>query len=232
VAITYNLTRTNYPIGGQPLQASYTVTGGTLQTINLQLTAGSSVVPQANSWNPPGLTTGSLIVLNLLASQPTSIQTNGNGTIGVQIVTITGSPTTGIFALGFKGAITAPIAYNATAAATQTALGNLSTVGTGNVTCTGGPFPGSPVTCTFSGPVITTTVPLMTSNIETLVGGSPAITIANATNTPQDVLQLAANIPFNWDSQSGLVYPFQGPVTALYLSNTNYSLLRGSILTV
>lgn len=45
----------------------------------------------------------------------------------------------GTFTLSYKGATTAPITFSATAAAVQTALEALSTVGTGNLTVTGGP---------------------------------------------------------------------------------------------
>lgn len=45
----------------------------------------------------------------------------------------------GTFTLSYKGATTAPITFSATAAAVQTALQALSTVGSGNMTVTGGP---------------------------------------------------------------------------------------------
>jgi hypothetical protein len=45
----------------------------------------------------------------------------------------------GTFTLGFEAQTTAPLAFDATPALVQTALEGLSTVGTGNVTVTGGP---------------------------------------------------------------------------------------------
>ena len=69
----------------------------------------------------------------------------------VQTVTITGTPTGGTFTLAFNGAVTAPIAFNATAAAVKAALEALPSVGAGGTTCAGGPLPGTPITVTFSG---------------------------------------------------------------------------------
>jgi hypothetical protein len=68
----------------------------------------------------------------------------------VQTVNIFGSPTGGTFTLTYGAQTTGAIAYNATAGAVQTALRALGLIGT-NVTCTGGPLPGTPVTCTFTG---------------------------------------------------------------------------------
>jgi hypothetical protein len=161
----------------------------------------------------------------MVASQTMTIQTNGNGTVGIQTLTITGTPTGGTFALAWQGQITAPIAYNASAANVQTALRALSGIST-NVTCTGGPLPGSAVTITFSGVLITATVPLLTFNIGGLTGGSPAMTIVNAANVPQDVIQLAAGIPFHWDSQGGIAYPLVGAVSAMYITNVNAGRLQ------
>lgn len=52
----------------------------------------------------------------------------------VQTITITGKPTGGTFTLSFEGSQTAPIAYNANAAAVQSALTALGSIGAGNVT--------------------------------------------------------------------------------------------------
>src|SRR3954462_12938533 len=82
----------------------------------------------------------------------------------VQTLTITGTPTGGTFRLSFRGVTTATIAYNATAAAVQAALEAISTVGTGNVTGTGGPLPGTGVVLTFVGQLAGQNVPLLAIN--------------------------------------------------------------------
>jgi hypothetical protein len=61
-----------------------------------------------------------------------------------QTVTITGTPTGGTFTLTYSGQTTAAIAYNANAAAVQSALEALSNLAPGDVTVTGGPGPGTP----------------------------------------------------------------------------------------
>jgi hypothetical protein len=104
------------------------------------------------------------------------------GTNELQTLTITGTPTGGTFLLTFMGATTATIAYNAAAAAVQTALVALATIGTGNVVCGGGPLPGTPVTITFQGTLASQPLPLITANGAGLTGGSsPTASVARTT---------------------------------------------------
>lgn len=105
----------------------------------------------------------------------------------VQTVSVTGVPTGGTFSLTLEWPTgnrqtTAPIAYNATAAAVQAALAALPNVGSGNVTCTGGALPGTPVVATFSGKLAATPVPVMTVAANALTGGTtPAPSVAHTT---------------------------------------------------
>lgn len=98
----------------------------------------------------------------------------------VQTLTMTGPPTAGTFTLTFNGQTTAPIAYNATAAAVKTALVALNNITAGDVDTAGGAFPGTPVTVTFKGAYEDTDVPSLTASSTGLTGG----TIAVSTTTP------------------------------------------------
>jgi hypothetical protein len=99
----------------------------------------------------------------------------------VQTLSISGTPTGGTFTVSFKGQTTSAIAYNASAADVQTALQAMSTIGTGNIICTGGALPGAPVVCTFGGTLAATPEPLM-SHTDSFTGGtSPATSIAHTT---------------------------------------------------
>jgi hypothetical protein len=94
----------------------------------------------------------------------------------VSTVTIAGTPTGGTFALDVASQgskqITAPLAYNATAAAVQAALAALGNVGVNNVTVSGSA--GGPYTVTFAGAV---GVPYITADGTLLTGGtSPTAT--------------------------------------------------------
>ncbi|MEU4165581.1 hypothetical protein AB0F46_01685 [Streptomyces sp. NPDC026665] len=100
----------------------------------------------------------------------------------VQSIAITGGPTGGTYTLTYSGQTTAAIPYNATAAQVRTALAALSNIGTGNVTCTGGPHPGSPVVVTFTGALAGTDVAQMTATASLTGGTSP--TVAVTTTTP------------------------------------------------
>lgn len=83
--------------------------------------------------------------------------------------------TAGTFTLTFRGATTTPIAYNATAAAIQTALQALSTIGAGNATATGGPASTAPVVITFAGTLALTPVDLITANVTGVTGATGGV---------------------------------------------------------
>lgn len=119
--------------------------------------------------------------------------TMGGATNEVQTVTITGSPTGGTFLLTFRGRTTATIAYNASAAAVQSALEALDTIGIGGVICTGGALPGTGVICTFKGALGGQDLPIMTANSAALTGGSsPAVSVAETTPGADTVTSITA----------------------------------------
>ncbi len=100
------------------------------------------------------------------------------GTSEVQTVTITGAPTGGTFTLTYSGQTTAAIAYNATASAVQIALEALSNLAPGDITCGGGPLPGTAVTVTFNG---LGNVAQMTATGALTGGTTPAVTVTTTT---------------------------------------------------
>jgi len=121
------------------------------------------------------------------------------GTNAVQTLSISGAPTGGTFTLTFWGFTTAPIAYNATAAAVQSALQALPSVGTGNVTCTGGPLPGSSVIITFGGSLSSMVLPLITANSGGLTGGtSPTASVAATTAGADFTRKVMIDLPGVW----------------------------------
>jgi len=103
------------------------------------------------------------------------------GTDEVQTITTTGTPAGGVFRLSYQGLSTGDIAYNAAAAAVDTALEALTNIGAGGVTCAGGPLP-TGVTVTFTGALAKTAVPTLVLSYNGLTGGaSPSVTIAETT---------------------------------------------------
>jgi len=99
-----------------------------------------------------------------------------------QSITISGSPTGGDYTLSFMGQTTAAIAYNANAAAVETALEGLSTIGANNVTVTGT----APFICEFVGDLAEMNLPTMTADGSGLTGGTdPDVTIATVQNGGQ-----------------------------------------------
>jgi hypothetical protein len=106
-----------------------------------------------------------------------------NGTNEVQRLTLTGAPTGGTFKLRFGSSQTAgTLPYNASAAAIQTALRALPTIGASGVTCSGGALGSAPVDVTFGGILGRKDVLPIQVVAASFVGGtSPALTQSTVT---------------------------------------------------
>lgn len=101
-------------------------------------------------------------------------------TLETQSVSITGgTPESGNFTLTFDGETTGNIAFDATASQLQSALEALDNIQSGDVSCSGGPLPGSAVTVQFQGR-LEGAVPEMTASDVDLSAGSPAISTSQA----------------------------------------------------
>jgi hypothetical protein len=115
-------------------------------------------------------------------SQMINIATTSTGyNPAVQSLTMAGTPTGGTFTLAFEANYTAPIAYNATAAAIQAALNAIGTIAdAGGVTCTGGPVSTTAVVITFgangSQPLL---LPTLSGNA--LVGATAPTAVVSST---------------------------------------------------
>lgn len=112
------------------------------------------------------------------ASDGITVKVQGLQQNEIQSIAITGTPTGGTFTLTFDGQETAGIAFDATAGAVDTALELLSNIGVGDVTCTGGPLPGTAVICEFTGALVNTNVAEMVPDSTLLTGGtSPTVAV-------------------------------------------------------
>ena len=94
-----------------------------------------------------------------------------------QQVSLVGSPTGGTFTLTFQGQTTAAIAYNADTATLDAALEALSNIGVGDVTCTGGPLPGTAIVVEFTTALANTDVQQMTGSGTSLTGASVNVSV-------------------------------------------------------
>jgi hypothetical protein len=168
--------------------------------------------------------TGSPTDIAALPVDPKSVSVyagSANATNNVQTVTITGSPTGGTFTLTFEGQTTAGIAYNANAAAVQSALTALSTVGN-NVTVGGGPGPGTPYTVTFTGLFAGINATLLTASAAGLTGGTPAIAVTNTTPGGMTKLTRVSSIELAIPERYGFAYTLDDAV-----SSWSYAVQRG-----
>lgn len=144
--------------------------------------SGQGIVPHYQP-NKPLITNVKLPPDVTLAKGTVLGQVVGSGTAvnEVQTLTITGVPTGGTFTISYRGQTTTAIAHNATAATVQAALVALSTIGAGNVTCTGGALPGAAVVITFTGDFAGSVRTLATATGAFTGGTDPAIAIALTT---------------------------------------------------
>lgn len=116
---------------------------------------------------------------------PYNVVPSTAGTNEVQTVAITGSPTGGTFTLNFNGYVTTAIAYNATAAAVQSALEALANLAPGDVTVTG---TAPTFTVTFGGAYAAQNVVTLVATHALTGGTTPNVTV---TTTTQGVAQAA-----------------------------------------
>jgi hypothetical protein len=92
--------------------------------------------------------------------------------------TVTVVATGGTFTLAFSGQTTAPVAFDATAAAVQTALEDLSNLAPGDVIVTGNA--GGPWTVEFAGARADTDLAQMTGSAANLTGNAKSVTVRTA----------------------------------------------------
>jgi hypothetical protein len=118
----------------------------------------------------------------------------------IQTLTVTGTPTGGTFTITYAGQTTAGIAFDANAAAVDSALEALSNIGAGDVTCTGGPLPGTPVVITFTGALANTDVALMTTSDSFTGGTTPASAIVQTLAGGNQKKIVTVDLPGAWDA--------------------------------
>ena len=81
----------------------------------------------------------------------------------------------GTFTLSYKGAVTAPIAYNAANTVVQSALQALATVGSGNLVVTGGPANTTALVVTAAGTLAGQPLDLLTIDLTGLTGAETVV---------------------------------------------------------
>lgn len=213
--------------GSRPVAGSQSETGSTVTEVDQNYSAGSVRVELAIAF-----AAADLQLVELLASQPLTIEVNG--TNEVQSLAITGTPTGGTFTATYSGQTTASINHNATAAAVQTALENLSNIAVGDVACTGGPLPGTPVVITFKGNLGLQNVAAITTT-DSLSGGTApasAITTTTAGVAPTQTVELKAGMPLAWGVSAGyFASPLPSDVAKFSITCATAARLQGKVLT-
>lgn len=133
----------------------------------------------------------------------------------VQTLSLPVTPTGGDFTLTYAGQTTAAIAWNAAASAVQSALEALSNIAVGDVICTGGALPGTPVVITFAANLGDQDIALITGDGTNLTGGSDNVDSftevqAGAVTVPQtDITLTYINNPVHWTSETSVFFTFK-----------------------
>ena len=138
------------------------------------------------------LQTGSTVYVRCLAQ--------GKVIDNLQTVSL-GSPSGGTFSLTYKGQTASGIAYNASAAAVQTAITGLSTVGAGNATVSGSN--GGPYSVIFTGTLSQDTT-AMTGSGGGLTGGTFTITQNQSYNIFQHDMACKVGKPSEFKDAQGI----------------------------
>lgn len=125
-----------------------------------------------------------------------------------------GVVTGGTFTLTVTSVESGDIDFDATAGEVQTALEAISTVGVGNVVCTGGPLPSTAVVVTFINDLAQTSV-TMTADDTNILGGGNVTSTATASGAAPTTI--------------GLV-PVSSPQVLVYLATTQAGLATASPL--
>lgn len=116
---------------------------------------------------------------------------NASSRSSIQKISLSGGPTGGTFTLTFGSQTTGNIAYNATAAAVQTALEALSNIAAGDVYVTGGPGPSTPWLVHFINGLADAAQPAITGNAAGLTGGTSPNVVVTQTQTGGVLTELA-----------------------------------------
>jgi hypothetical protein len=133
---------------------------------------------------------GALAITDVVAMTATS----SCGRNEKQTVAIDDATTSGTFTLTYSSQTTGTIAWNATAAAVQTALEGLSNIEVGDVLVTGGPGPGTDWVVEFKGTLAITDVAAMTGDGTNLVGGSTVVTITETVKGVTEIVTITETV--------------------------------------
>lgn len=117
------------------------------------------------------------------ANEVTGLSRTGIALNEVQELTVSGTPTGGTLTITYDGDTTSGISFDAAPSAVETAMEALSSIGTGNVVCTGGTLPSGTVSIEYVKDLGQQSLALATADGSGLTGGStPDATIAEATD--------------------------------------------------
>lgn len=167
-----------------------TISAPTANQIDIEINNADDFTFTANTFTA---LSGSTIATNTIAetTAESGVTIDGvklkDGTLGVtnsaqagtnEVQSITVDATGGTFTVTYSGQTTAALDWNITAAALQTALAGLSSVGEGHVVVTGGPGATAPLVCTFQGALGSTDLGAMTTGAGSLTGGAGTATVA------------------------------------------------------
>lgn len=95
-----------------------------------------------------------------------------------EVQTLFSDATSGTFTLTYQGETTSAIAYNASAATIQSELEALPSIGSGNVSCSGGDLPGTAVTVEFTGELAEQDVDTLLVDNSGLSGGTVSVNVS------------------------------------------------------
>jgi hypothetical protein len=134
-----------------------------------------------------------------LAGPPT------DGVSEVQRLTKGGTVSGGTFDITYGGQ-TATIPWNATHAQAEALLTTLSSIGVGNLTVSGGPFPGTPLDLNFGGSLGGLNLSAVTKDVTNLTGAGADVTVSTPTSGVKGIYRGAQGGCLLADTANGDIY--------------------------
>lgn len=209
------------------LNLQFSDNGAAVSVTRALVTDGESVldffVPNNTSNAPASYSIVRSKARLILITSDVPMSLTAGGINAVQAFNGAGTVSGGTFSASFGGQTASAIPYNVTASALQTALAALSSIGAGNVACSGGPLPGTPIVVTFQGALAAAAQATITTDSSGLTGGGTIGVAPTTAGVAPDSgpFAIQPTVPFLWDYQGGYAQPFSADVSVIRVTNVS-----------
>ena len=188
------------------------------------LWADAVLQPSESASFPVGVSRDRLVAIGLRADRRIRL-VNGTAPVNevITLAVVGGVPTAGQVSVQWSAGGSGLIPWNATAAQVQAGLEAASWIGAGNMACTGGPWPTTPVVATFVGTLAGVDIPDASStHYYTMLWDAGVVTVTETVRggpgAALDTLVVQPTVPLVWVRGVGPC-PFMHDLATLRVEN-------------